>query len=265
MDGIAIAPEVYHGGEGISLGLARGPVVMFRGENLAAEGMGIGAVAARDGHATYFGRAWTGNGLERTFDLDTRMAWSYRGRPSAVLSRSIEAAVGVYKRMPCLQPIAVRSFLPLRRAFGIDPVFETAPSAGRVTVSLECREGRAAVRAGIEPPSRPGTTVCLLNELSADVFSASLRDGRIGPPPPAWEPLTDGGASPLLYDPVRDLCFGLAVDAVPDGVPWRLFWGRERTADLCWAGFALEVGPLAKGIGRVDVRYTVRIDHGGEA
>jgi hypothetical protein len=86
-------------------------------------------------------------------------------------------------RVPRLQPIAVRSFLPLRRSFRVDPVFETVPSAGRVTVSLECRDGVAAVRAEIEPPARPSTTIGLLNELSAEVFSASLRDDRIGPPP----------------------------------------------------------------------------------
>lgn len=263
MDGIVIAPGLDQEGEGISLGLARGPVVLFEGENLAGEGMGIGAVAAKHGRTTYFARRWTGTGWRRTFVLDTRMGWAFLGCPSRSLAESIEAAVGLYMRTPRLQPVALRTFRPLRRVFCINPVFETVPPAGRATVTLGCRGGCATVQVGIEPPYRPGTTFCLLNELSADVFTASLRDGRIAPPPPPWELLPGGSPLPLLYDPVRRIRFGVTVDRVPDAVPVRLYWGRERTDDLCWAGFALEIGPLDGDCGPFKVRYTVRVDGEG--
>ena len=177
MDGIVIAPGLDQEGEGISLGLARGPVVLFDGENLAGEGMGIGAVAAKHGRTTYFARRWTGTGWRRTFVLDTRMGWAFLGCPSRSLAESIEAAVGLYMRTPRLQPVALRTFRPLRRVFCINPVFETVPPAGRATVTLGCRGGCATVQVGIEPPYRPGTTFCLLNELSADVFTASPATG----------------------------------------------------------------------------------------
>lgn len=71
-----------------------------------------------------------------------------------------------------------------------------------------------------------------------------LRQGRRGrPSPPGWEAI-DPCDPPHLFDPIHGLRFAIGGVSAAPPVPTRLFWGRERAGDLCWAGFCLELGPL---------------------
>jgi hypothetical protein len=59
MGQIHIVADEKYPGEGISRGLARGLLVYYQDCNLTDEGMGIGSIALRDHHYTYFSRSWT--------------------------------------------------------------------------------------------------------------------------------------------------------------------------------------------------------------
>ena len=104
---------------------------------------------------------------------------------------------------------------------------------------------------------QPGSTVCLLNELSAEWFTGSVRNGEVGPPPPGWEAIDPHDPPAHLYDPVHGLRFTITAPSVSPPVPTRLFWGRERTGDLCWAGFCLELGPLDALQEPLEARYSI--------
>ena len=117
------------------------------------------------------------------------------------------------------------------------------PPAGQVTIACAVSGGRVDLRAEVRPPVRPGSTVCLLNELSGGWFIGSVRGGEVGPPPPGWEAI-DPCDPPHLFDPIHGLRFAIGGVSAAPPVPTRLFWGRERAGDLCWAGFCLELGPL---------------------
>jgi hypothetical protein len=54
-------------------------------------------------------------------------------------------------------------------------------------------------------------------------------------------PLPRSFPTPALFDPSRGVRFRLESLTLQPRVPCRLFWGRERFPDLCWAGFELEL------------------------
>ena len=105
----------------------------------------------------------------------------------------------------------------------------------------------------------PLPEVWLLNELAADVFNVSLKEGNILPPPPGWELLEGPIPSPALYDPSRDLWFRIAGVRTGEGIPSCMYWGREDNKDLNWAGFAIRLDP-GKGS---EVGCTYDIEFGG--
>ena len=267
MKAIRIVPEGNYQGSGISHGLARGLLVFWDDLNLTGEGMGIGSVAVREPDCTYFSRSWDdiaeGHMLRRTFDIDTRMSWSIFGKISPLLTQWIESAIGAYMQMPSFQRILMLPVLPLRRVLYIHPVFETVPSHGQVTMTYVVKEGQVAVRAEIHSPTKVGSVICLLNELSAEWFTNAVRDETIVPPPPAWERITPKNPTASLYDPVHGIRFTLLLPSVSvsgmSPVESNIFWGREHTDDLCWAGFCIELGPLDGKQEVIEARYSIII------
>ena len=266
MEEVRIVAEEY-AGEGISRGLARGLLVYHGDCNLTGEGMGIGSVAlrARDGN-TFFSRSWEdryeGDLLFRTYTLDTCMRWGRKGQSSAGISCWIEAGITAYMRLPRLQGLLMRPVSPLRTLLKIDPVFETVPPRGSVTVACRVTEGQVDVAARISGAVRQGDTVCLLNELSAAWFTLGHNGETPTSPPPGWEYCPPGREPLPLFDPVHNLLFSMEGLADGAGVPLTLCRGREQSRDLCWAGFALELGPLEHPGDIPAVRYTIRLSPG---
>ena len=267
MDAIRIVPGGNYEGTGRSRGLARGLLVYFGDLNLTGEGMGIGGVAVRDRTCTYLSRSWNdradGERVGRTYTLDTRSGWSVMGRPSPWVTRGIESAVGAYMRLPSLQNLLLRPVPRVRSALKIEPLFETVPPVGEVSVTCAVQGGHVDVRVKVHPPILPGSTVCLLNELSAEWFTAAVRNEAIAPPPPGWEALGLHDPPVYLYDPEHGVRFTLTGPSVFSPVPSRLFWGRERTGDLCWAGFCLELGPLEDLQEPLEARYDIHFSGDG--
>ena len=189
MDALRIVPGGNYEGTGRSRGLARGLLVFFGDLNLTGEGMGIGGVAVRDRTCTYFSRSWNdrvdGDAIGRTYTLDTRIGWSHgRHLPSDALDRVRRRRL----HAPALpQSLLLRPVLPLRSALGIYSLFETVPPVGEVSGHLR-RAGRARGRPGkVHPPVKPGSTVCLLNEVECRVVHCGGPKRGIVPPPPGWE------------------------------------------------------------------------------
>lgn len=267
MNAIRIVPEGNYQGSGISHGLARGLLVFWGDLNLTGEGMGIGSVAVREPTCTYFSRSWDdvaeGDMFRRTFTLDTRMSWSVFGKISPLITQWIESAIGAYMQLPSFQRILMLPVLPLRSALHIHPVFETVPSHGQVTMTYIVKDGQVAVRAEIHPLTKAGSVICLLNELSAEWFTSAVRNETIVPPPPAWESITSKNPPASLYDPVHGIRFALLLPSVVSSgrspVKSNIFWGREHTNDLCWAGFCLELGPLDGKQDVIEARYSICI------
>ena len=79
-------------------------------------------------------------------------------------------------------------------------------------------------------------------------------------PPTGWQPLARDLPTPALYDGHHGLRFSLSSIAVTPEAPHKLFWGREKTADYCWAGFEIEVDVRHLHAGTLCVRYVVSLD-----
>jgi hypothetical protein len=266
MDTIRIIPGEEYSGEGISQGLARGLLVYYGDQNITGEGMGIGSIALRDQECTYFSRSWTDSKedgiLRRTFTLDTRMRWSIRGKPSSVLTRWIESGISAYMQLPRLQGILMLPVLPLRTLIGIHPLFETIPSRGKISFTYRVTGHQVDVHVEIQELLGWQHTLCLLNELSATWFTAGWDGKHLAAPPPGWEKVSIAQLPVSLVDPVHGVRFSLDKPSVNLSVPHTIFRGRERTGDLCWAGFCIELGPLDNLQGFPEVRYCISIATG---
>ncbi|WP_440950523.1 hypothetical protein [Methanosphaerula subterraneus] len=267
MAGISIVPDPEYRGDGISEGLARGLLVWSGGENLTGEGMGIGSVAIRCPGYTCFSRTCRdspgGEGVVvRTFLVDTRMSWSIFGTVSPWLTRSIEVGIEAYMRIPGLQRLLMAPVVPLRSLLRIHPVFESIPPTAEVTFTYRIAGTAVDISARVRPLAGPVGTVCLLNELSADSFAAGWIGGII-PPPPGWEELTGEMNAVSLYDPVHDIRFSIAAVSTSPPCQPKVFWGREVGEDLCWAGFAIEVGSLDGMEVPDEVCYRIEFTVGG--
>lgn len=258
---IRIVPGPDYPGDGVSRGLARGLLVFEGDRNITGEGMGIGSVALRDRKYTYFSRTYSDvqedGVLRRTFVLDTRMLWAVRGRPSPLLTRGIETGISAYMRLPRLQALAMLPVQPVRDLAGIHPRFGAVPPRGTVTFTYRITREQVEVLAESGDLPGPGETLCLLNELSAAVFTAGWERNGPAAPPPGWEAVSGDWRSVSLFDPAGGTRFRMDRPAVAHPMPHTVFRGRERGRDLCWAGFCIALGPPDGTRGCTDVRYRI--------
>jgi hypothetical protein len=56
---------------------------------------------------------------------------------------------------------------------------------------------------------------------------------------------------------VHGIRFFMGQPSVSPPVPFTIYRGRERTGDVCWAGFCIELGPLDGSQGLPGVRYCI--------
>jgi hypothetical protein len=68
--------------------------------------------------------------------------------------------------------------------------------------------------------------------------------------------------SPSLGNSESGLRFFIRSFTLPRGVPVRLFWGREKTAYLCWAGFDFELDCTSSPTAEVQFTYSLGIEKG---
>jgi hypothetical protein len=252
-------------GEGISTGLSRGLLVTVNGKNITGEGMGLGSIAARYGGYSYFSRhvatERTGTGtVEKTFLIDTRMAWAYRGTVSYSLTRCLEFIADCYMAMPSLQfLVALESPLKSRLAFApfLEPVAPLVTARFTYRTDKE-RDGRVSITCRITSHNGPHPELFILNELGAASFTHSLTGGEPGSPPSGWRRFPDGRRA-ALYSPESRLAFSVIPGSVVSDADTALFWGRESTENLHWAGYEIRVRPRTRDTRTVSCSYEIEL------
>ncbi len=251
-------------GEGRSSGLCRGFLLISKGENITREGMGIGCPVLVSGREPIFSRTCRCEqnneaGLEHTFSLDTGLHWGIAGRPSQALTRLMNGTVDLYMHHASVQyllPIgsAIRSLLCFQ------PIWYDTGSKAEARVIAQEKNGSATITCHLSVREGSLPTIFLLNELGGDAFSVARSKNGTEPPPTGWEPY-EPSAGRWLHDPKRNIHFCIAMEAISEGVITELFWGREHTRDLCWAGYGFRITPL-KSLSEVWCRYAVMFHQG---
>lgn len=264
MSGIIYRIDPEYCGEGISAGLPRGLLADLNGTNLAQEGMGLGTIAVKMDGYTYFAGSCSidpsqPDSFRMMFSVDRRLVWQFRGKPRMLLTRWIEKATEGYMRYPQSQNLLLKIGTFLRKALNLTPSFEVVPALLHAFVHYRIEGTTAEISLSMANKRKGRCLVYLLNELGADYFTASLHQGRSGGPPSGWELLARDTRAPLpaLYDPEHGLIFRLVP---PDDFPGRIFWGREKTADYCWAGFEMEIEWDAPTGKLFQIRYQIQLE-----
>jgi hypothetical protein len=254
---------------GVSSGLARGLSGVWNRNDITQEGMGLGSPALKIGKQTYFSRTCSieKDRLEfavKRFLIDTQFEWCLGNRPSILLAHIMNGLVHLY--MNCGSPeiqkaglkagTLVRRVLRIRnRPFPIPPLatarFLYRPRARGLEVTCSIRALR-----GFLPK------ICLLNELGADFFDVAFDGGKSLLLPSGWQELTLNLPSPSLGNSESGLRFFICSFNSLPGVPVRLFWGREKTAYLCWAGFDFELDCTSSPTTEVQFTYSLGIEKG---
>jgi hypothetical protein len=252
-------------GEGISLGLARGLTAWIDDQNVTQEGMGLGTAACRHRRFTYFSTNAAGHheadGVHRArYFLDSRIMWQTGERQSVWLTRLLESAADGYMSAPRFQPPLMAAATLIRRSLRLKPRFVPAPPVAETLFDYAARERSIDIDCTVHLLRRGSTKVSFMNELGADFFTRAIVKSRVVAPPTGWQPLALDHPIPALYDQSHGLRFSLASIVVTPAAPFRLYWGREKTADYCWAGFEIEVDVRSLHKETFSVRYAVSLE-----
>lgn len=241
--------------------LQHGPTLVFRGVDLAEEGVGFGVPIVKLGNRTVFAGGAdlidvetdaSENGgpvIELAYRLDREegaLLFTNRRRrreAPAALAAVRDRLASAHRGHPAVRPLIDGFNTFLRRIFHARTRYRPVPPVGVVRVRYSFTDsGRSMqIRAALDHLADPGVTeIIFMNELGAHHFTryhdsdGTILDGAaIG----SWGEITAHEAA--LSDPIRGLSF--AVTRAPGA---RLFRGRELAPDrLAWAGFAFVVPP----------------------
>jgi hypothetical protein len=237
---------------------------MSKGENITREGMGIGCPVLVSGGETIFSRTCRYKqsneaGLEHTFSLDTGLRWGVAGHPSRSLTRLMNGMVHLYMHHATVQYLLTIGSV-FRSLLCIQPIWYDAGKKAEARVVYQAKDGSAMITCHLTAREGSLPTVFLLNELGADAFSGARSNAGEEHPPRGWEPY-DPSMGRWLHDPERNIHFCIKMEAISEGVTTDLFWGREHTRDLCWAGYGFRITPLTS-LSEFWCRYAVTFHHG---
>lgn len=217
-------------------------LVLLDKKNITGEGMGIGAIALKGPRFFCFSRTCTTREvrpgvIEKTFLIDSRLLWGRGNAPSVPVTLVLQRIAEWYMRWSVLQPL-LRFSSPARITLGLRSFFEIIPPVAEARFTYRIDGDKVEVSCSIRSLGERFTSIVILNELAADTFTHAFSGGHVTPPPSGWlqfEPGCD------LYDPVRGLRFSISYTDPDQSVPGKLFWGREYTKELRWAGFGIEI------------------------
>ena len=251
-------------GEGISLGIARGVLVKYKGVNIVQEGLGIGSLTLKNGLMSYF--ATTCNTVKlseihfrKTFLVDSLMFWRINGKLSIFVTRIIELLAQWYMLLPPLQNKLLKIGTLFRKLFKLTPqIIKIAPIA-EACFDYSCEKDELHVDCKIKSLSGYLYKAYILNELGADYFQTGIKNGKTIAAPSGWKYIALSTDFPAFYNPEHNLSFLVKKINIKDLIPYKVFWGREKTKDYCWAGFEFEFDCRNKKIKGFDFRYIVKI------
>lgn len=235
-------------GSGLSEGLARGVQVKASGQNMTQEGMGLGAIAVRSRGHTYFSSCseavWVDSKtLQLEYLLDTMHLSGFNGVASPLLTRIREEMVVWYRRLPALQKVLLWSGTNLRRFLRVKGAFAPVPPLARALVRFRFDTPDVEISCNFTALSGEIDEIYIMNELGADYFDRGWKDGSLTPPPSGWESLEDAQPLPFLHSPHVNLGYSICCVSVDRQLPFSVYWGWEKSADLRWAGFIIEIRP----------------------
>ena len=265
MQGIKLILEDSYKGCGHSKGLARGLQLFWDGENMTQEGMGIGTIAIKENDCTYFSQRCENlkNGGEiarRRFFLDTILLTGPKGMETSLLTRIRDRGMEFYKKHPKTQRIQLSADRFLRRVFHIRRTFKRIKPKAEAIISYEVLENEVLITFNISIKDFSLPKICLMNELGADWFDGSMIEGEAAKPPSAWQSMSaeaDDQRMPSFYSAKLGLCFSISDIYIKDNFSYELFWGREKTRELCWAGYTIEIEVRDKTIKWVTGSYKI--------
>lgn len=248
--------------------LSRGLRVGYDSRDITQEGMGIGSLAMKTEHGTYFPSTcrtefvnpWK---IRKTFRIDTRLTVCCGNHPSRFLSRLSEKIVDCYMRRPALQKILLDISPPVKRLLHLSFRREALQPLAEALFTYDIDELIVTVSCRLSLPREMACKVYILNELGADYFTNSLKNGAIAAPPSGWEPIALPALSPpALYDDKNGIQFLIRDYRSDPAAPLHLFWGREKSPSLCWAGFEIELDMRAGQIRDPVLTYAVELREG---
>ena len=266
MNGIRVRADDAFSGEGKTRGLDRGLILFRDGDNLAGEGMGIGCPAVQQRESTVFASILstehTGDRIVRHYQMDRRMSWTVGGRPAPRIAAVIEGAVWFYRHASPLQRLLMLPVGTLQDLCRIHPVYPRMDPVATASVTCHLCEKHLAISATFRPRCANTDRFYLFNELRGDVFCGEWNGLYMSAPPPGWKPLGTHLPTPWLSDRSGATRFRLHAVGVTPACPWTIFWGREYTRNLCWAGFAIEIDARTMSNAEITVAYHVELNNG---
>jgi hypothetical protein len=220
--------------------------------------MGIGAVALKDRSFSYFSLncntvVHAPDLVEKTFFIDSRMIWGLGVFSSVPLTWCLERVNDVYMRSPGLQ-ILLCPGSHTKRFLGLNPVFEPIPSMAKAQFTYRIAGSQIDVSCTIHPLAGPLPSVFILSELAADSFTHAFSKGNAMKPPSGWVRHESGND---LYDPVHHIRFTFSPQSLGRSVPSTVWWGREHTKNLRWAGYSIEIPECDRGMVPISCSYTI--------
>lgn len=220
--------------------------------------MGIGAVALKDSRFSYFSRNCTTieyapDLIQKTFFIDSRIVWGVAGYTSVPLTWFLERTNEIYMGLPGLQ-ILLSPGSHIKRVLGLNPVFEPTPPLAVSQVTYRMDNNRIDVSCTVRPLIGQLSSVFILNELAADTFTHAFSHGEAIKPPSGWRRYEPGND---FYDPEHRIRFIFTAKSLRVSSPSTIWWGREHTRNLRWAGYSLEVPDCHRGMAPISCSYSV--------
>ena len=251
-------------GEGISLGIARGILVKYKDMNIVQEGLGIGNIAFKNGLMTFFASTCNTLQLSKTqfkkiFLIDSVLLWQINGKHSIFVTRVIEILAQYYMHFPGLQNKLLKTGTFFRNLIKLTPILKRVPPVAKACFNYTIEEDGLYVESEVKSLAGYLNKVFISNELGADFFLKGIRNGKAVPTPTGWNYIKTNPDSNAFYDPDHNLSFFVKKINVQNQVSCKVFWGREKTKDLSWAGFEFEFDFRNKKIRSFDCRYIVKI------
>lgn len=249
-------------GMGVSTGLARGLQVKVQGMDLTQEGMGLGAVAIRAQGKTYFARDHqvTQAAPQRLVQdclIDAVHLSGTDGRCDRLINQARESLSSLYRLAPPLQTPFLQAGAVLRDILGIKSRFHPVEPQAQARFHFQLHPWRVDVRCEFRALAEPPQELYIMNELGADFFTSAWHSGQNTRAPLGWQVCPDNGNLPFLYSPRTGSRYSLRDIQVSGDLPFKVCWGREKTEELCWAGFTIRVHPARKRVTDLVCSYSI--------
>jgi hypothetical protein len=260
---ISFVSDDSYWGEGVSIGIPRGLMVQIDGINITQESLGLGAIALIKDGLTYFPSDChtesDGSAITKKFPIGSALVFDSPFMPLSSMMPFYRVVSKVYMVLPTWQ----NRLLDLRgwffSKFKVRPVLRKNEPLAIAEITYHPRADAVEVKCSIRSLKGPLPEICVMNEVGADHFDASIQAGAIGKAPSGWCELPMRLPSPALWDAKTRTAFFIDRIECDEGMDVSLFWGREKAKDLCWAGLELKLRNL-EGLSKVELGYEIRFE-----